>query len=58
MFRKLGGGYHSGMGLPLLLIVIGIILAILVNYVLGIILILIGLALLVIPRLGAGTSRV
>jgi hypothetical protein len=46
------------MGLPLLLIVIGIILAILVNYVLGIILILIGLALLVIPRLGAGTSRV
>lgn len=46
------------MGLPLLLIVIGIILAILVNYVLGIILILIGLALLVIPRLGAGASRV
>jgi hypothetical protein len=46
------------MGLPLLLIVIGIILAVLVNYVLGIIVILIGLALLLIPRLRAGTSRV
>jgi hypothetical protein len=46
------------MGLPVLLIVIGIVLAILVNYLLGIIVILIGLALLLIPRLGAGTSRV
>jgi succinate dehydrogenase/fumarate reductase cytochrome b subunit len=47
------------MGLPLLLIVIGIVLAILVHYALGIIVILIGLALLVVPRLsGNGTTRV
>jgi hypothetical protein len=46
------------MSLAILLIVIGIVLAILVNYVLGIIVILIGLALLLLPRLGAGTSRV
>jgi hypothetical protein len=41
------------MQLPLLLIVIGIILAILVNYGLGLICILIGLVLLVWPRLRA-----
>jgi hypothetical protein len=46
------------MGLPLLLIIIGIVLAILVNYVLGILVILVGLALLLIPRLSAGTRRV
>jgi succinate dehydrogenase/fumarate reductase cytochrome b subunit len=47
------------MGLPLLLIVIGIVLAILVHYALGIIVILIGLALLIVPRLsGGGTTRV
>jgi hypothetical protein len=39
------------MQLPLLLIVIGIILALLVNYALGIVCILIGLVLLVWPRL-------
>ena len=39
------------MELPLLLIVIGIILAVLVNYALGIVCILIGLVLLVWPRL-------
>ena len=39
------------MQLPLLLIVIGIILAVLVNYALGIVCILIGLVLLVWPRL-------
>jgi hypothetical protein len=39
--------------------VIGIVLAILVHYLLGIILILVGLALLIVPRLGSGrTSRV
>ena len=54
----MGGGYFIGMALSLLLIVVGIIVAILWSYILGIILILIGLALLVIPRLGAGTSRV
>jgi hypothetical protein len=43
------------MNLALLLIVIGIILAILVNYALGIVCILIGLVLLVWPRLR--TSR-
>jgi hypothetical protein len=46
------------MSLAILLIIIGIVLAILVNYVLGIIVILIGLALLLLPRLGGGTSRV
>ncbi len=39
------------MSLPLLLIVIGIVLAIFVHYALGIVLILIGLVLLIWPRL-------
>ena len=39
------------MSLPLLLIVIGIVLAMLVHYALGIVLILIGLVLLIWPRL-------
>lgn len=48
------------MSLAILLIIIGIVLAILVNYVLGIIVVLIGLALLLLPlmRGGAGTTRV
>jgi hypothetical protein len=47
------------MALSILLIVIGIVLALLVNYILGIIVVLIGLALLIVPRLGSGrTSRV
>lgn len=41
------------MDLSLLLIVIGIVLAIFVHYMLGIALILIGLALLIVPRLRA-----
>jgi hypothetical protein len=41
------------MGLPLLLIVIGIILAVTVHYGLGLALILIGLVLLIWPRLRA-----
>ena len=44
------------MSLPLLLIVIGIVLAILVNYAIGIVCILVGLVLLIWPRLT--TSRV
>jgi hypothetical protein len=44
------------MELSLLLIVIGIILAVLVNYALGIVCILIGLVLLVWPRLSAGRA--
>jgi hypothetical protein len=43
------------MELSLLLIIIGIVLAVLVNYALGIIVILIGLVLLIWPRLR--TSR-
>lgn len=39
------------MGLGILLIIIGIVLAIMVNYILGIIVILIGLALLLVPVL-------
>jgi succinate dehydrogenase/fumarate reductase cytochrome b subunit len=47
------------MSLAILLIIIGIVLAILVHYALGIIVILIGLAMLLLPRLGSGrTSRV
>ncbi len=45
------------MGLPMLLIVIGIVLAILVHYALGIVCILIGLALLIVPRLSGGGGR-
>jgi hypothetical protein len=41
----------------LLLIIVGIVLAILVNYILGIVVILIGLALLIAPMLG-GARRV
>lgn len=46
------------MELSILLVIIGIVLAILVNYILGIIVILIGLALLLLPRLGGGARRV
>ena len=45
------------MSLAILLIVIGIVLAILVHYALGIVVILIGLALLIFPRLGAGGTK-
>jgi hypothetical protein len=45
------------MSLSILLIVIGIVLALIVNYVLGVIVILIGLAMLIIPRLNAGGAR-
>jgi len=45
------------MDISILLIIIGIILALLVNYVLGIILILIGLVLLLWPRMRGGTTR-
>ena len=46
------------MELPLLLIVIGIVLAVLVHYALGIALILIGLVLLIWPRIRASNARV
>jgi hypothetical protein len=47
------------MPLALLLIIIGIVLAVLVNYALGIICIVIGLVLLLLPMFrGRGTSRV
>lgn len=42
----------------LLVIVIGIVLALLVNYVLGIIVVLIGLAMLLLPALSGRTRRV
>jgi hypothetical protein len=45
------------MELPLLLIIVGIVLAILVHYALGILCILIGLVLLIWPRLTASRSR-
>lgn len=44
--------------LPILLIVIGIVLAILVHYALGIVVILIGLVMLILPRLSGGNARV
>jgi hypothetical protein len=46
------------MELSLLLIVIGIVLAILVNYALGIVCILFGLVLLIWPRVTASRTRV
>ena len=46
------------MELALLLIVVGIVLAILVHYGLGIACIVIGLVLLIWPRISAGRSRV
>ncbi len=46
------------MTLPILLIIIGIALAILVHYALGIVVILIGLAMLLIPMFrGGGSTR-
>jgi hypothetical protein len=45
------------MTLPILLIVIGIVLALLVSWILGVIVIVIGLALLVMPLLGNGRTR-
>jgi hypothetical protein len=44
------------MPLALILIVIGIILALLVNYALGIICIVVGLVLLIWPRVAAGRT--
>lgn len=41
----------------ILVIIVGIALALLVNYVLGIIVILIGLAMLLVPMLSGGTRR-
>jgi hypothetical protein len=41
--------------LPLLLIIIGIVLALLVHYALGIVVILIGLVLLLWPRISAAS---
>ncbi|HSD25009.1 MAG TPA: hypothetical protein VLB79_11860, partial [Solirubrobacterales bacterium] len=55
-FEPLRRGIEGGMELSLLLIVIGIVLAVLVNYPLGIICILVGLVLLVWPRLRAGRA--
>ncbi len=46
------------MELPLLLIVIGIVIAILVHYALGILCILIGLALLIWPRIAPARRRI
>jgi hypothetical protein len=46
------------MELSLLLIIIGIVLAILVHYALGIVVILIGLVLLIWPRISGGARRV
>jgi hypothetical protein len=49
-----GPGYKAPMELSLLLIIIGIVLAILVNYALGIVCILVGLVLLIWPRVSGG----
>ena len=47
------------MSLPLLLIIVGIVLAVLVHYALGIACILVGLVLLIWPHVTArGTTRV
>jgi hypothetical protein len=41
----------------IVVIIVGIVLALLVNYVLGIIVILIGLAMLLVPMLSRGGTR-
>jgi hypothetical protein len=46
------------MELSIVLIIIGIVLAILVNYILGILVILIGLAMHLLPRMRGGTRQV
>ncbi|MGE5281352.1 MAG: hypothetical protein ACM3N0_03345 [Chloroflexota bacterium] len=46
------------MELSILLLIIGIAFTFLVNYVLGIVVILVGLALLLLPSRGGGASRV
>jgi hypothetical protein len=51
-----GGVSISDMELPLLLIIIGIVVAILVNYAIGIVCILVGLVLLIWPRLRASRT--
>jgi uncharacterized membrane protein len=50
-------GTPVAMTLPLILIVIGIVLALLVSWILGIIVIVIGLAMLIFPRVSAGRTR-
>ncbi len=60
-FRQPRRGRRNGMSmsLPILLILIGIVLAILVHYGLGIACIVIGLVLLIWPRISSGsTARV
>jgi hypothetical protein len=52
-FSGASPGIESRMELSLLLIIIGIVLAVLVNYALGIVCILVGLVLLIWPRLRA-----
>lgn len=42
----------------IVVIVVGIVLALLVNYLLGIVVILIGLAMLLVPMLSGGARRV
>jgi hypothetical protein len=42
----------------IVVILIGIVLALLVNYILGIVVILIGLAMLLMPMLGGSRTRV
>ena len=58
-FRASAPGYLCAMTpSSIVVIIIGIALALLVNYVLGIIVILIGLAMLLVPMLGGGARRV
>jgi hypothetical protein len=52
------GSYRAMAPTSLLVIIVGIVLALLVNYILGIIVILIGLAMLLLPMLSGGTRRV
>jgi succinate dehydrogenase/fumarate reductase cytochrome b subunit len=51
------GNYAAMTPSSIVVIIIGIVLALLVNYILGIIVILIGLAMLLVPMLGGGTRR-
>jgi hypothetical protein len=50
------GGKPMALSLPLLLILLGIIVAIAVSWPLGVIMIVIGLVLILLPRLRGGTA--
>ena len=56
-FAECNVGYMSGMPIALILIIVGIALAVLVHYALGIVVILIGLVMLLWPHISKAGKR-